>query len=179
MGSPFRFDKYKFASGAVVTMLAVGVYGEHHNYEAGRQTLMQVSDAGSVQMRPAPINKDWIIEGNPKTEVAEVAHTYDNSAQVYIWRTTAARFTWHYDVDEVVTILDGEVFITDTNGETRHLKTGDVALFPVGAVLTWNVPDHVTKSAIIKRSMPKPFETAMRWLRTFKGMMAPEKAFAG
>ncbi len=179
MGLAGKQNKYRLTCGVLAGVLAVGLYAEQSKYEAGRQTLMQVSDISKVEMRPAPINKDWIIEGNPKTEVGEVAHTYDNSTQVYIWRTTASKFTWHYDVDEVVTILDGEVFITDTDGKTRDLKAGDVALFPVGAVLTWNVPDHVTKSAIIKHTMPKPFETAVRWLRSFKGMVAPEKAFAG
>ncbi len=30
-----------------------------------------------------------------------------------VWRVSAGRFNWFYDFDEMITILDGEVFVTD------------------------------------------------------------------
>lgn len=159
-------------AGTVLVLAGVALHVEQRGHEDARVTLTTTAEAATAQFRPAPIRPDWIIAGAPVTEAAEIAHTHDGAAQLFLWRTTAATFRWIHEADEIVTILDGAVHVTDADGQTRHLKAGDVALFPSGSVQTWYVPEHVTKSAILKRRMPTAVETAMRWLRRARGAVA-------
>lgn len=168
----------KFFGFGFLTLLLIGGYAEHRVFTAGATTNMGAIDPTQVALQPAPIRREWIIEGQPKTEATEIAKTSDASTQVFVWATTKARFHWNYDYDEVVTILDGEVFITDASGKERHLRAGDVAFFPVGARTTWNVPDHLRKIAVLKKPLPSPVASLMRWMRTAKAMIKPAPAFA-
>lgn len=168
----------KFFSFGFLAALVVGGFAEHAYYVAGIPTTMDAAVPADVVLKPAPINKDWVLEGNPKTEAAEVAHSADGFMQVYVWRTTASRFNWFYNFDESITILDGDVFITDESGHERHLEAGDVAFFPFGAKTTWRVPDHLRKIAVIKRPVPGVVASTVRWLRTAKRWLKPQAAFA-
>lgn len=161
-----------------LAVLAVGGVAEHAHYAASVPTTMDAAVPAGVVLKPAPINKDWVLEGNPKTEAGEVAHSGDGFMQTYVWRTTASRFNWFYDFDETITILDGDVFITDESGRERHLEAGDVAFFPYGAKTTWRVSDHVRKIAVVKRPVPGVVASASRWLRTAKSWVKPQAAFA-
>lgn len=161
-----------------LTVIVGAIYFEIRQHEAQRRSLVQAAAAGKVAMLPAPIPKDWIIEGTPNTEMYNVATTFDDSVRLFIWRTSAGKFKWIYDSDEIVTILDGEVHIVDDKGHEQHLKAGDVALLPAGATTIWTVPHHVLKSGTIKRSLPSPLEVAVRWMRTVKGWFVPKPVAA-
>ncbi len=169
------FSTLLFGKGALlslgVSLVAIGGYIEDGWHEAQRLRYVQASSSRNIEMHPAPIPQEWIIEGKPTTEMYDVAKTFDGSTRIFIWRTSAAKFKWVYDSDEVVTILDGEVYVTDSDGHERHLKPGDVALFPDGASTVWRVPHHVLKSGTLKHSLPRSLDTAIRWMRTMKGWL--------
>ena len=169
------------ASVAATLCLLVGAaaVAEHRRFDAGRQTAMGVVDPAKVALGPAPIRPDWIIEGHPRTLAGEIAHTDDGTTHVYVWQTSAARFHWNYDSDEIVQILDGEVFVADETHAERRLGPGDVAFFPAGAKTLWRVPDHLRKIATLKRPLPSPVADVMRWLRAAKAWVRPTLAFAG
>ena len=152
---------------------------EHRSFEAGRDLSVGIVDPGHVALAPAPIRPEWIIEGRPQTLAAEIAHTDDGTTRVFVWQTSAARFHWNYEFDEVVQVLDGEVFVADATHAERRLGPGDVAFFPVGAHTLWRVPDHLRKIATIRRGPPSPIADVMRWLRTAKQWVRPTAAFAG
>jgi uncharacterized protein len=159
----------------IVALLAAAVAGagiEHHVHEAARHTATTAVAGPEAAFRPAPIRPEWILAGDPVTEIAAVARTHDEAAQVYLWRTTAATFRWIHEADEIVTILAGEVFVTGVDGARHHLKVGDVALFPAGAAQVWEVPAGLLKSAILKPRMPGPFAAVQRWLRRARGLIA-------
>ena len=163
----------------LLALAVVGAIAEQRHFDALAQTAMGVTDPSKVLMRPAPITPDWVIEGDPTTLAAEIAHTDDGSTKTYVWSTTKSRFHWFYESDEIVTVLDGEVFVDDgINGE-RRLGPGDVAFFPTGAKTTWRVPDHLRKVATLKRPLPSPFASVLRWLKEVKQMIKPSSsAFA-
>ncbi len=142
-------------------------------------TAITAVDPGAVRFRPAPIREDWLIGGHPTAMAAEVAHTADDSTHVYIWKTTAGRFHWYYQADELVTVLDGDVFISEGTGPERHLGPGAIAFFPAGAATIWRVPDHLRKVATLRRPLPGPIARVVAAIRTVKHWLHPANpAFA-
>ena len=153
---------------------------EHNGHEAARDRSIGVIDPAKAVLVPSPIPAEWVVEGKPRTFAAEIAHTDDGMTRVFVWQTSAARFHWNYDVDEVIQVVDGEVFIADETHGERRLGPGDVAFFPKGARTLWRVPDHLRKIATIRREPPSPIADVMRWLRAAKQWGRPTPvAFAG
>ena len=168
------------ASGLLLLLLAGGAaLSEHRSFEARRDLSVGIIDPAKVALAPTPIRPEWIIEGRPRTLAAEIARTDDGTTRVYVWQTSAARFHWNYEFDEVVQVLDGEVFVSDQTHTERRLGPGDIAFFPVAARTLWRVPDHLRKIATIRRGPPSPSADVLRWIRIAKHWLRPEPAFAG
>jgi len=115
-----------------------------------------------VELEPAPIPQDWILEGTPRARSKKLANSADGASAVMAWSCTAGRFNWHYTVDETVHIIKGEVFVTDSNNHVRRLGPGDMAFFPVGSHSIWHVPAYVRKLAVCRQGMPLPLGFALR-----------------
>jgi uncharacterized cupin superfamily protein len=115
-----------------------------------------------VDLDPAPIPADWIIEGNPQARSKRLAASADGTSTVMAWSCTAGRFKWHYTVDETIHLISGEVFVTDENDNVRRVGPGDMVFFPAGSVSTWYIPDHVRKFAVCRHSMPRVAGFALR-----------------
>ncbi|TWG99566.1 hypothetical protein L614_003400000100 [Ochrobactrum sp. J50] len=116
-----------------------------------------VSDnAMDMELKPAPINPDWVLEGNPKARSSEQSASRDGAAYTAIWDCTAGTFRWYFGWDETVYILDGEVHVTDADGGTRTLRTGDVAYFRGGTWATWKIDNYLRKVAFMRRTLPAP-----------------------
>ena len=174
-----RNRTYSFGGAAFLAAAILAGATDIHRHTADRQTGMAAIDPATATLAPAPIPLSWVVEGHPKTEAAEIAHTDDGSTKVYVWQTSAARFNWFYESDEIVSVIDGEVFIDDHVHGTRRLGPGDVAFFPAGASTTWRVPDHLRKIATLKRPAPSLVAAAQRWLHIAKDWIKPTPAFAG
>lgn len=61
-----------------------------------------------------------------------------------VWDCQAGVFDVHFECDEVVHILEGEVTV-HAGDAVRTLGPGDVALFPEGLSTRWEVPRYVRK----------------------------------
>jgi uncharacterized cupin superfamily protein len=107
-----------------------------------------------VDLDPAPIPADWIIEGNPQARSKRLAASADGTSTVMAWSCTAGRFKWHYTVDETI-----------------HLISGEVVFFPAGSVSTWYIPDHVRKFAVCRHSMPRIAGFALRAFNKIVGII--------
>lgn len=118
--------------------------------------------APDLKMQDAPIQPDWILEGSPVARVAEHARSADDSSFSAIWDCTAGTFRWHFNWDETVIILEGEVHITDEDGNTYTLRAGDMGYFAARSSATWRVDDYVKKAAFIRRPFPSPIATLYR-----------------
>ena len=161
----------KILAAAALLLGLAGAYVEIRLHEGARPVAGTAIRPGIAAFSPSPIPAAWVVSGNPVTEVAEVSETHDGTASVYLWRTTASTFRWTHQSDEIITILDGDVFITEADGRRHHLKPGDVAHFPVGSVQLWEVPETLLKSAILKHRNPALVEAPMRWVRRARALV--------
>ncbi len=125
----------------------------------------------SVDLKSSPINRDWIVEGNPTARNALLAQSRDRKSCTLIWDCTPGKFVWHYDIDETIHILEGLVVLDDGVSPPRRLEAGDVVFFPAGAVVHWTVETHVRKLAFFRSHVPKSFEIFARVVRKAKTVL--------
>ncbi|MGG7518976.1 cupin domain-containing protein [Allorhizobium undicola] len=118
--------------------------------------------AGALEMRPAPINPDWVLEGDPQARVADHSRSADEAGTTAVWDCTAGRFRWYFGWDETVMILEGTVDVTGEDGQSRLLKAGDIAYFKGGTWATWQVDTYVRKIAFLRKPFPGPLATLYR-----------------
>ncbi len=121
-----------------------------------------------VELKPAPIDPDWIRAGTPVARNALLSTSRDGTACTLVWDCTPGAFEWHYEVDETIHILEGSIVLDDGFAPPRRLGPGDVVLFPQGAVVRWTVETHVRKIAFLRRPLPKPAIVVLRALRDAK-----------
>lgn len=160
-------------------LCGAAIHFDRRIYLATRDTRISVGDPRQVALRSAPIPPAWILEGHPDAKAGVIGSTSDGTTQLLVWRVSAGRFNWFYDVDETVTILDGDVELSDGanapahDPKARHLGAGDVVFFRAGSTATWEVHDHVRKVATVRHSLPEPVASLQRWghsVRTLFGM---------
>ena len=115
-----------------------------------------------VELKPAPIAPNWIIEGQPEARAATLAITADGTSSVMAWSCSAGRFTWNYSFDETLHIISGEAFVTNEKGEVRRIGAGDMVFFPAGSRSNWYIPHEIRKIAFCRQQMPKAFGFALK-----------------
>jgi uncharacterized cupin superfamily protein len=62
-----------------------------------------------------------------------------------IWEKEISEFDWEYIDDETCLILEGEITITNENGQDFNINKGDWVLFPKGMKCKWNISKNVRK----------------------------------
>ena len=122
------------------------------------------------KLAPSPINKQWIIEGRPETHSVLLSRSADQTAFTVMWRCTAGKFRWVYDIDETIHFLEGSAVIDDGRGP-RHFGPGDVAFFPAGSTAVWTVENYVRKLAFCRKTLPAPLAAGLPLLRAIKAML--------
>ena len=113
-----------------------------------------IADSAAATLEPAPISARYILDGAPEARGKLLAKSYDGTAHIMLWECTEGLFVWHYDVDETVVIVSGEVFITDETGEERRLGPGDMGFFPAGSSCRWRVTRRIRKIAVLRKDLP-------------------------
>ena len=118
--------------------------------------LIQTGSVYQADLRPAPINPDWILSGNPIARATTLAIARDRTLSCAVWECHAGSFKWVFGLDEIIQILEGEVVIEEQNaGRKVHtLRAGDTAFFPDGLTTHWTVSKYVKKFAI-HRTIPR------------------------
>ena len=129
--------------------------------------------AADVDLESEPIPADWILSGTPVASSKKVAKSDDFTSYVMVWDCTPGSFTWHYNKDETLVVVSGEVFITDEKGQERRLGPGDFAFFPGGSSATWRVTSQLRKVAVLRETMPRPLGFAVR---AWKGVLRRDRA---
>ena len=123
----------------------------------------------SVDLRPSPIEPEWILSGSPKAWNKEIARSRDRMAQIVVWECSAGFFIWHYSKDESLIVISGEAFVTMENGQEIRLGPGDVAFFPAGTTCTWRVTGPLRKVAVMREPMWRPLGYAVKaWNRVVR-----------
>ena len=73
-----------------------------------------------VELRSAPIEPSWIIEGHPMARNALLSRSEDGTASTIVWECTEGKFNWYYDIDETIHILEGSIVLeSDTMKPTQ------------------------------------------------------------
>ncbi|MGA2396763.1 MAG: cupin domain-containing protein [Steroidobacteraceae bacterium] len=104
---------------------------------------------GRRSLHAAPINRDWVVDGTPEARGCPIFETSDQGANVHEWQCTRGRFVWHYIVDEIVYIIEGDARIKDlATGLSTHITAGTSVLFQRGSSAEWTVDRHIRKIAI-------------------------------
>lgn len=62
-----------------------------------------------------------------------------------IWEKEASEFPWEYSDKETCLILEGDVDVTNEEGEKFHFEAGDYVQFPQGMKCTWKINKAVRK----------------------------------
>lgn len=62
-----------------------------------------------------------------------------------IWTKEVSEFPWEYDEQETCLILDGDVVVTNEQGERFTFGAGDWVVFPQGMKCTWKINKDVRK----------------------------------
>ena len=114
-------------------------------------------DTSRTDLLPMPIEPSWIREGTPVARAVTLSRSPDALVSCGLWDCTAGTFTWVFERDEIVHILEGEVRVHD--GETTHvLAPGSVAYFPRGLTTVWEVRTYVKKLYVLRA----PHESSLR-----------------
>lgn len=92
-----------------------------------------------------PIPEEWKEKGNPEGTGMVLVESEETGLAAGHWRCTPGQYHWHYDDDEIVCILEGEVIVTDEQGRSVTLHEGDMAFFPRGSRPTWNITKPLRK----------------------------------
>jgi uncharacterized cupin superfamily protein len=149
-------------------LLFVGMVGlmamrrRDQGIEAQPQEPVVSNHVDRLALKPAPINPDWIISGNPVARVADHSQSGDEASATALWDCTAGEFRWFFHWDETVVIQEGEVRVTAEDGSVRLLKTGDIAYFRGGTWATWRIDTYVRKIAFLRKPFPEPLATLFR-----------------
>jgi uncharacterized cupin superfamily protein len=131
-----------------------------------------------LPLGPAPIQPDWIHEGNPQARNLIVSKSRDGAALTLLWECSAGVFTWRYDCDETIHVLEGEAHLFDGVKE-RRIAAGDVVFFPAGARVTWRVDRYIRKVAFFREVLPLPMILPLRiWWRGAAVLRAMAAALA-
>lgn len=105
-------------------------------------------------LSPVTVNPEWILSGEPTFASVEISRSPDGRISHGLWSCTGpTTFEWHFDVDETVYVLDGEVSI-DYRGNQFTLHAGDSATFHGGTQALWTVPDYLKKSYTLHNPGP-------------------------
>jgi len=62
-----------------------------------------------------------------------------------IWEKPPSHFPWYYEDKETAYILEGEVIVTCDNGESVHIKAGDLVTFAAGLSCHWDIKQDLRK----------------------------------
>jgi uncharacterized protein len=132
---------------------------------------------GRRALHSAPIKKDWVVDGTPQASGCAIFETADQGADVHEWQCTRGRFVWHYDVDEIVYVIDGHARIKDlATGLSTHITAGTSVLFQRGSSAEWTVDDYIRKIAINHVPLsPKIAKLRSAW-RRLKRLLGKEQA---
>jgi len=106
------------------------------------------------ELGPAPIDPSWIHAGNPEARNRVVSRSRDGTSETFLWECTAGSFTWRYDSDETLYILEGEAVLFEGD-EERRIGPDDVVFFAAGARVTWRIDNYIRKVAFVRRALPK------------------------
>lgn len=115
-----------------------------------------------LQLQDSPLRPGQLIAGDPRIRCALWSRSTDHTTTTFVWESTAGRYHWEFDVDEIVHILEGAMGVAGEGIEPVVLRAGDSALFRAGTRVELEITDYVRKHAVLRKPVPAPVAF---WLR--------------
>jgi uncharacterized cupin superfamily protein len=134
--------------------------------------LIEVANTTS-KLTPSPIERSWIIEGNPVAQLSTLSRSADGQAWTVVWQCSEGKFHWYYDIDETILILEGSIVIECDGMPPTRYGPGDVIFFRDGAHAKWEVEGHVRKLAFCRKTQPVLLNFVLRALSKIKRTLVP------
>jgi uncharacterized cupin superfamily protein len=96
---------------------------------------------------PYPLPPETIVAGEPNAKVHWLRATGEAATAYYagLWTVEPCTFDYVFAMNEAAHIVEGHVVVTQKDGPALHLRAGDVASFPKGAVTRWEVRERLKK----------------------------------
>ena len=96
-----------------------------------------------------PFPKEELISGEQENWTKIIHH---GEVVVALYESTPARIAVNkpFSYDEFVNVLEGELILTDTDGNKQTFKTGDSVLVPKGWMGTWDMPKHFREMIVVE-----------------------------
>jgi uncharacterized cupin superfamily protein len=96
---------------------------------------------------PYPLPKEIIVSGDPAAKVHWLRASAAGEPAYYagVWTVERCTFDYVFEMNETAHIIEGHVVVTQEDGPTLDLHTGDVAHFPKGAKTRWEVRERLKK----------------------------------
>jgi uncharacterized cupin superfamily protein len=109
----------------------------------------------SFNWSPLDIAQDKIISGHPNTCID---HRYSDATGQFhtgFWRSEPGSWTVQYTESEVCFLLEGQIELQTTDGQSFHYKAHDAFIIPSGFVGTWITHLSCKKIYCIFEAAPK------------------------
>lgn len=108
----------------------------------------------AAQLDPWPIPKEDIISGDPQAAGRFLWQSEDKRLGNGIWTCTPGIFTAVFIWDETISLLEGELTITDQDGNSNTYRPGDLIFIPTGSKTKWEVTQAVRKAFHLRCDTP-------------------------
>ncbi len=125
-------------------------------------TTFAMGTAAAIELDPEPINKKWILAGNPVARSKVVARSADWASSIVVWHCTAGKFQWRYGQDEAIIVISGAAYLLQQDGTERRFGPGDYGFFPAGSVATWRVDESIRKIAVLREPLWRPIGLSLK-----------------
>ncbi len=112
-------------------------------------TLVLFDPNNALEETEKEIDKQFIVEGNPKTRLWKCFISEDKKIHSGFWTCQGGAFVIPtHTSNEMCTVLEGEAIVETEDGKQFHIKAGDTIFIPYGIKNTWYVKDFIRKSYI-------------------------------
>jgi uncharacterized cupin superfamily protein len=96
----------------------------------------------------APLADGWVLDGDPRPRMKVNATSPGGAISSGVWCCEPSRFTFMYDVDEYIHLVEGRVTVV-AGRHVHQLGPGSTVLFPKGLSTEWTVHEAVRKVFVI------------------------------
>ncbi len=115
---------------------------------------IRIARPGEAELKPWPGDARTNVSGDPETSGEFLWRSADGRSASGVWEVTPGVFDTTYPWDETFYLLEGEVTLTDQDGEALTVSAGHQVFVPIGSVVRWDVKEKVRKVFHIRADEP-------------------------
>ncbi len=115
---------------------------------------ISVARPGAADLKPWPGDARTNVSGDPETCGEFLWRSADGRGASGVWKVTPGVFDTTYPWDETFYILEGEVTLTDQDGESLNVRAGHQVFVPIGSTVCGDVKEKHRKVFHIRADEP-------------------------